>query len=108
MRVTMRQPKRHYGSRRRRRKSSGGKTFLVALVLFVMLCGLVLVFSGGASNAPARESTRDTGKHLVRVIGKLDKAGQALEQKNFGEAQQHLKKARGMLIQVLPEAGKTP
>ena len=68
---------------------SAGRAWVVALVLFAMLCGLILVVT------PSRQGAQEDPvfTSMTNALGSIDEASEALGARNYGELRTHLQRA---------------
>ncbi len=74
-------------------RSSSRRTTSLALVLFVMLCGLTLLLSGSPA---ARNEAR-----VRHALERVERASGALDANNYGAARLHLQSAKEALERIL-------
>lgn len=78
-------------------RANTGRTFVWALVLFAMLCGVILILLGNSSGGAAEQGERESVKSVIKD---LDAATSALEDKDYGRTKAHLRSARKRLARL--------
>lgn len=79
-------------------RSTGRGGFAVALALFAILCGVVLLIAGEGGEQTGRERSRDGVKSAIED---LNAAAETLEAKDYGETRGHLLSARRKLLELI-------
>lgn len=85
------------------KKTSGGRRFAMAVVLFLILCGVLLVMTGGS--ASQTEVTEEEGLEHVKAAYEANVAVErALQEGNIGDAKKQNRKALDELRPVVIES----
>lgn len=78
-------------------RADTGRAFILALALFAITCGVILMLVGKSSTGIAEKREPERAKS---VIIDLDAATNALEDKNYGRAKYYLRSARNRLTRL--------
>ena len=78
-------------------RADTGRTFVWALALFAILCGVILMLLGSSSGGIVEEENTES---IKSVTIELDAAANALEDKDYGTARAHLRSARKRLSRL--------
>lgn len=93
---------RRYSAQQRRSAGSGGG-WRTVVVGFAIICGLLLLLLGRGAGCAGGGDRAATARQVLDALQQANKADQALEQKNYGEARYHVKSAQEKLTGVLTE-----
>jgi hypothetical protein len=85
---------------RARGGATAGWSLAAAVALFAVLCGLALLLASGGGGTARREDARG---RVVKALGELERATQAIDAADYGVARTRVQRARASLTELVPE-----
>ena len=92
-----------------RRRSSSDVAWWKIFVIFVIVCGLLMLIMGRGSGCGSEEESKAVARKIVEALDRTQRADRALEAGNYGDARHHVRKTQAKLTEVLAklqEVGK--
>lgn len=84
------------------KKTSGGRRFAMAVVLFLILCGVLLVITGGgAGGTPDVDEAAESD--VWKAYKSADEAERAINEGNMGDAKKEVRRTKDLLRRVVEE-----
>jgi type II secretory pathway pseudopilin PulG len=84
------------------------RSLLVAVALFVVLCGIGLALFGGRPDGAAQAQRRSaTERSAAAALERAEQAERALMERDYGRAREHVRRARRLLAGITEDGRPT-